>query len=424
MIFYYILVFVSPRGEDKFWGQKLAGLTLVKYLGIVCILYAAFHLTRRRRAPQYFQTAQAQWFLIFFLIACVSYLYRRGSFFWLNDLFVAYTSFLILFFVTIAVVDTLPRFRWVLIVGTGGIAFAALEMIRQWRWYGYSSLFRPNIGVGNPNDFAAMANLFVPVAFYLMQGRRPRWERLFFLGCLLLTFAGITVSASRGGFLGLAAAFLYVIANSKRRLRNLALVGVFLIPMALAPISPVHRLLYPNSGDRESTESRQASWMAGLRMIQAHPFLGVGVGNFKPLASAYGGGNLGGNEVAHNTYIEVAAEMGLPGLFAFLGILYFSFQSLGRVRRKALRSGSALLHQAALSMQAGLLGCSIAIFFSSLEYIKPFWLVIFLTMCMPMLLADEKRKQAKESSGTVVDPSAQDASSTLPEIALRRWLTT
>src|SRR5258708_5759755 len=158
-------------------------------------------------------------------------------------------------------------------------------MVRQWRWYGYSSLFRPNIGVGNPNDFAAMANLFVPVAFYWMLGNRPRRERLFFLCCLVLTLGGITVSASRGGFLGLAVALLYVIWNSKRRFRNLALVGVILIPMTLAPISPVHRLLHPNKGDRESTESRQASWMAGLRMIQVHPFLGVGVGNFKPLAS-------------------------------------------------------------------------------------------------------------------------------------------
>jgi hypothetical protein len=111
-------------------------------------------------------------------------------------------------------------------------------------------------------------------------------------------------------------------------------------------------------------------------------------------------------------------------LFAFLAILYFSFQTLATVRRQARRSGSALLHQAALGIQAGLLGCSVAIFFSSLEYIKPFWLVIFLTMCMPSLLADQKRKQAKESSGTLVDPSAQDASSTLPEIELQRWLTT
>jgi putative inorganic carbon (HCO3(-)) transporter len=393
VIFYYWLVFVMPRGEDEFWGQHLAGLTLVKYLGIACLLYAVYHLVRNHSLPRYLHTAQAKCVLIFFAIACASYVLRGPGFSWQANLFVSYISFLILFFVTLAVVDTLSRFRWVLIAGVGGIAFASLYMLRQWRWYGYNPLFRPDIGVGNPNDFAAMATLFVPMAFFLALARRPYWERLFFGGCLVLTLGGITVSASRGGFLGLAIALLYMILNSKRRLRNLALAGVLLVPMALAPISPLHRLLHPSSSDQASTQDRKEAWMSGLRMIRAHPFLGVGLGNFKNMSGDYGGPDLNTKELAHNTYIEIAAEMGVPGLFAFLGILYFSFRTLQRIRPSTRRSGLALLHQAALGMQAGLLGCSVAIFFSSLEYIKPFWLVVFLTMCMPSLVAHTRKKQ-------------------------------
>jgi putative inorganic carbon (HCO3(-)) transporter len=403
MIFFYLLIFVMPRGEDPFWGRHLGGLTLVKYLGIVCLLYAAFYLTRRRVSPRYFHTAQAKWFLVFFVIAAISYLLKGPGFSWQTNLFVSYTSFLLLFFVTLVVVDTLHRFRWVLLVACGGIAFASLYLVREWRWYGYNPLFRPGLGVGNPNDFAAMANLFVPAAFYLMLERRPRWERLFCLGCLVATLGGFTVAASRGGFLGLAVALVFVIWHSRRRARNLAIMGVLLIPMIIAPISPLHRLLHPSRSDEGSTENREQVWKAGLRMIQAHPFLGVGVGNFKALSAYYGDFDPKQSSLAHNTYIEIAAEMGLPGLLAFLAILFCSLRTLGRVRLHT-RTGPALLHQTALGLQAGLLGSSLAIFFSSLEYIKPFWLVIFLTMCMPSLVSYRRRKPTEGLSDNELDP--------------------
>jgi O-antigen ligase len=386
MIFFYWLVFVTPRGEDEFWGRHLAGLTLVKYLGIVCLLYAGFYLVKRRSPPRYLQTAQAKWVLIFFAIACASFVLRGSGFSWQRGLIVSYISFVLLLFVTLTVVDSRRRFRWVLITGCGGIAYASLYMLREWRWYGYNPSFRPDIGVGNPNDFAAMANLFVPIAFYLMLERRPSWERLLCLVFLLSTLGGIIVCASRGGFLGLAAAIVLMIWRSARPLRNIVIVGALLIPMALAPFSPLHRLLRPNRSDQESTEIRMELWRSGLRMIRVHPLLGVGLGNFKLLSSDYGGPELKKAGMAHNTYIEVAAETGIPGLIAFLAILYLSFRTLERIRRHTRRAGPALLLKAASGIQAGLLGCSVAIFFSSLEYIKPFWLVVFLTMCMPSLV--------------------------------------
>jgi len=393
MIFFYWLVFVTPRGEDEFWGRHVAGLTLVKYLGIVCLLYAGFYLIRRRYPPRYLQTAQAKCVLIFFAIACASFVLRGSSFSWQSGLIVSYISFILLLFITLTVVDTRRRLRWVLIAGCGGIAVASLYMLREWRWYGYNPLFRPEIGVGNPNDFAAMANLFVPIAFYLMLERRPGWERLLCLVCLLSTLGGIIVCASRGGFLGLAAAILLMVWHSARPLRNLAIVAALLIPLALAPFSPLHRLLRPTRSDQESTEIRMELWRSGLRMIRVHPLLGVGLGNFKLMSSDYGGPELKKAGMAHNTYIEVAAETGIPGLIAFLAILYFSFRTLERIRRHTGRAGPALLGKAASGMQAGLLGCSVAIFFSSLEYIKPFWLVVFLTMCMAALVDQTRRRQ-------------------------------
>jgi O-antigen ligase len=71
-----------------------------------------------------------------------------------------------------------------------------------------------------------------------------------------------------------------------------------------------------------STVERVAHWVAGLRMFQAHPLLGVGAGNYDAVYARYActdwPDSLGH---AHNYYINAAAETGILGLLAFLALV-------------------------------------------------------------------------------------------------------
>jgi len=213
---------------------------------------------------------------------------------------------------------------------------------------------------------AKSALVCVPLAFYLMLERRPRWERLYCLACLILTLLAVTLAASRGGFLGLAIALLYVVWRSRQRVRNLVLACALLLPLSLAaPSSPVERFLHPKRGETRAVENRKALWEAGLKMIWANPVLGIGLGNFKALVGQYAEREETPERMAHNSYLEIAAETGLPGFLVFLGVLFWSFRTLEQVRRRTLRSSPSLLHQAALGIQGVLLGFSVAIFFIS-----------------------------------------------------------
>jgi O-antigen ligase len=395
MILFYILIFVLPLQSSPLWGEKVGDFTLVKYLGLVCVLYALLYLqvTRRRSPPHYFQTGQAYWLLFFFILASISNFTKgRSMSLAQNNLYFSYISFIVLFFITLTVVDSLQRFRWVLLVATGSIAFASLNLLRQWRWYGYDTSFRPFLNVGNPNDFAAMADLFLPLAFYLLLEHRSWWERKFYAGCLALAVGAITVTASRGGLLGLVVGLSLITLRARRRIRYIPIAGVLLIAWSLSPISPLRRILSPTVSDQESSDSRLGLWRLGLEAIREHPVAGIGLGNFGALVASSNDPSILGNHVAHNTYVELGTEIGLPGLIAFVGILAASFWTLERVRRRTAQVGPALVQQAALGLQAGLLGCSVAIFFSSLEYIKPFWLTVFLTMCLPSLIAKKKSR--------------------------------
>lgn len=404
MIFFYLLISVMPLSNHPLWTRFMGELTLVKYLGGACLLYALLYLVLRQKMPPFFATWQARLFVIFYLIVAVSYFTKSLPGDWQLSPFMTYTSFLVLFFITLTVVDSVNRIRWVMLTAVASVALASLYVLREWqKFHAVYRNFRPGWVVGDPNYFTVSALVALPLALYLILERRPPWERLFNLGCLMVTFLAVMVAASRGGFLGLVAAFLVVLWHSKQRVRNLVLALLLLAPLGiLAPSSPIRRFLHPVQGDKEGEQKRVVVWTAGLRMIAEQPLTGVGLGNFKPVVGEYEDPDIEMEveTVAHNAYVEVAAELGLPALLVFLGILYLSYRSLGQARRLAAEHGPPLLQQAALGLQAGVAGCAVAIFFVSGQYQKLLWAAIFLSMCSPFLPKNiEKSRPAQEERG-------------------------
>ncbi len=388
MLFFYLLILVMPLATHPLWTRWVGELTVVKYMGAACLLYAVIHLSVRRTLPSFFSTWQARFFLILYVMATVSRFAKSLSSAVELSPFVSYTSFLLLLFVTVSIVDSLSRLRGVLLAAIGSVAWGSLYVIREWqKYHNVYRGFRPGWVVGDSNYFAVSALLCLPLALFLVCERQPRWEKLFCLGSLLVTLGGMTVCASRGGFVGMVAAFIFVACRSRHRLRNLALGSVLLVPLSLlSAVSPLMRLLHPSHSDIESAENRTTVWKAGMRMIVAHPIVGVGLGNFKAVVRQYEDPGENRQFIAHNVYIEIAAELGLPALMVFLAILCSSYGVLERVRRRTARFGPPLLHHAAAGIQAGLVGYAVSAFFSSEQYQKLFWLMIFLSMCLPALV--------------------------------------
>jgi O-antigen ligase len=204
-----------------------------------------------------------------------------------------------------------------------------------------------------------------------------------------LTLFAVILSASRGGFLGLTVAALLVLLRSDRPLYKLGLAAVVLIPLlVLAPSSPLQRIMSPSHSDQESIENREMIWMAGIRMVKAHPFVGIGAGNFKSLVSIDPDWEAERSWVAHNTYLEVAAELGVPSLLLLLGVIGGTYLTAQRVARGPAPPVIQLVGEA---LQPALVGFCVASVFISAEYTKFFWLMVFLSTCLPSLAdaADE-----------------------------------
>ena len=387
MIFYYLLVVLMPFTNPPYISRVVSGEIAFKLLGAICALYACAYLLLQGRLPRYFRARQARWFLLLYVIACLSYLFLGLAQNILLSPFMVYSSFLLLLFVTLSIVDSLARLKWVLFSANAALALGSVRVIMEWlQFRSVYAGYRAGMSVGDSNYFATSAVLCLPFAFLMVLNAEEQWEKLFFAGCLGISLLGVTVCASRGGFLGLTAASLFLVARSANRIRNWILISVVVLPLALfLPISPLQRLLHPSRSDNEAKQARLDAWQAGMEMIRTHPWIGVGLGNFKPLMPRFADPHSRIDTIAHNTYLEVAAELGLPTLLVFLAIPFFSYRSLERVIKRKRRPGREFPYYAALGLQAGLVGYLVGAFFLSAEYQKLFWLVIMLSMCLPYL---------------------------------------
>jgi O-antigen ligase len=157
----------------------------------------------------------------------------------------------------------------------------------------------------------------------------------------LLVYAEL-LAHSRGGYLGLGAALVVLVAVGWRRERLAGwaiVIGAPLLVVAwvthLIPRSVQASVLnqvgsfqlddaalcgHVNDANYSALE-RLDHWVAGLRMFAAHPLLGVGAGNYDQAYARYAAScwpdALGH---AHNYYINAAAETGVLGLLAFLAL--------------------------------------------------------------------------------------------------------
>lgn len=410
MVFYYFMIGIMPLDQHPFWGQALFGtLTLIKILGIICCLAAFARLGSRGVNLQFPRDAQTRWFFAFLLVLGSSYFVQFGQ---LEFGLMAYShvlSIAMLFMATLVLIDTPRRLYYSMLTAVGAAGFASLYTIRQQQKYGDLYGFRPGGLSGDANEYALVISLWLPLAFLYGFSKRPLWERALCLGSLGTMLLGTTYASSRGGFVGLVGGFLFLSWFSRNRVRNLLLASAMIIPLTLfSSTSVLNRFKNPNYGDQLAEQARLIVWKAGWRMIQAYPLTGVGLHNFRSHVVRYEEPGEGISSLAHNTYVEVGAELGIPGLIAFLGTLITTLFGLRKARLRLMSVGAVELANLALGLQAGLVSFAISAAFVSAWWEKLFWLSIFATIYLIKLARGlVVRQRAANSLTEPVQPDNQ-----------------
>jgi len=255
--------------------------------------------------------------------------------------------------------------------------------------------------IGDPNEFAAdlIAGLALATGFALSRGARPSL-RLLGLAAIPVCILGIFVSVSRGGLVALTAVFVVAAFTAGRwRLAAVAMllvaaIGGVLYFTEFAPLPARERVLTTNGGT-----GRAELWQVGLRIVRAHPVGGVGVGNYVRESPEFvlAPGVLHHSELiftqepkpAHNTYLQVTGEMGIPGLLLFLAVIIGCLRCALIAARIAAARGDVALEAQARGLFLATVGILASVFFITQMHGKILWGLLALA---PALLAVARRE--------------------------------
>lgn len=219
----------------------------------------------------------------------------------------------------------------------------------------------------SPNELGSFCALAAFAASGLVLGGARKLPRLAAAGLLAVLLVGLTLSLSRGAWIGAVLAALYLLAVLPEARRALLVVGIPLVAVAAGvgafdAENPQLRVVNQRVGAITTTspyDNRTDIWNEALREIRVDPITGSGPGGF-PVASlrAAGQGTSVAAEHAHNIVLTWASESGIPAvlLIAALGL------SIAVVSRRASR----VLRQRGLHAERALLAGVIAALISIL----------------------------------------------------------
>lgn len=362
------------------------GLPIVKTVAVVTILaYVFSKLARGERLTDWPVELRALAVIIglgilFMPIAVVP----KDSYEELTDTFLKVA---IIFVLMINLIDSLARLRILLrIVVLCGTAIAVGAVVAYAK--GEFTAMSEGVGVriegvvegifGNPNDLATALNLLVPLAVALAILRKGAERWLYAAAAVVLT-AGIIATFSRSGFLGFAAmAGFFLFKRAKQKpittvLASVALAGLIVVAAPGGYADRLASIVDTGADDTGSASQRLALLKRAASVASRHLVLGVGMGNYHVYSIS--------EMKAHNSFLEISAELGVAGLVAYLVMIGWPVYHLRRMERETrdeAREGDAHsreIHVLSLALQAAFLAYVVCSFFASIQYL---WYLYYL----------------------------------------------
>ena len=377
---------------------SVLGMSIIKWLGIASCVYAVAQLPSRVKYFGSSLSAETGAFAVLVGIAAVSYATLSRPETITFKPMSSYVSYLLLFFIAICLVDSPEKLHRTLLVGLVGSAIAALYVIREYQASGGMQM-RPGYIAGDSNYFATCSLLAIPIGFCFARRENAPIERALCIVSTIVILVAFTLASSRGGLVGLCLEIGYMILRTGKSRRIAILLGMLLLPALLfSPVSPLGRMLHPEYGDELATQIRRDFWRVGFMLIREHPLTGIGLGNFTAYSFSASPGAAVRHGMACNTFLEIAAELGVPGFLAYCGLSGAALWSAEKLRSEGKKRKDVLRFYSGEAMQVGLLGFLGAAMFVSAEYQKPFWVIVALAAASPSLLTQSpSRSRAVKS---------------------------
>jgi putative inorganic carbon (HCO3(-)) transporter len=322
----------------------------------------------------------------------------------------------LLFVIIFTAIRTPKQLGWVMLAFVLGAAVAAFRGIIAPT--GEEAAGRLGTDILDPSQLSAVLVSGVALSLgVIVLFRNSPLLRVGALTIAVFAVVAISLTASRGGVVALGIAMIAAIVLGGRwRIQITVLVALFgamtyLYFATVAPTDIRERIISPNVGQEKIEEGRTTLWQVAWRAFEANPVKGVGSGNFslvsrnyllEPGVLARTDEIVGDNpKVVHNSYLEVAAELGVVGFVLFSLIVLFSLGSTLRASRLFRLIGDRRMQAVALCIAVALIGDLGALFFISDQYSKQLWILMGLG---PVVLSIARTAKERHDSGLPAEP--------------------
>lgn len=350
-----------------------------------------------RRRLSSVPVSPARWIAALLLWMCVSLpgaLSQGTSFTLIADNFIKTTLMFVVIVASARGVRDVERLAFVYLIAAAvyaGVVLARFDVAAGGDWrLGHLYYY-------DANDFATFAVTATPLAIYFLHAARTATVRVVAALALATLSVAFVYSGSRGGFLALLAVGAFVVVRFtgiplRWRVLATTLVAVAVLGTASQQYwSQMGTIVSDADYNRTGETGRLQIWGRGIGYMLDHPLLGVGPDNFgvaegtlSPFAKRQQYGIGVRWSAAHNSFVQVGAELGLPGLAFYVAMLAATFASLRRAararRRDLWRDPRGL--ELTQALMAALLGFVVGSFFLSLAYSEMLYTLVALSAAM------------------------------------------
>ncbi len=305
------------------------------------------------RGKRYVHHPIASAFIAFFLVICLSNLiayYPPATFQQTEE----YFKLMVLFFVIILTVRDENDFRMFLFGFVAIMGIYVGKSLWEFLFHGrhvYRMGIRRLIGIdqtfSDPNTFAASVVYSLPFAWALWKTALLKWLKRSLFAYGVMSLAAIIFTGSRSGMVSLVLFIVFTWVSSKAKFSSkvIGFVGLAIFMAAGWQIIPEeYKLRYLtmvddslNPSATASAEGRIEGLKNGLRLFELSPLFGWGAGNFPYAVEKIGVYN---RMQSHNLYGQLAADLGLLGIGAFLAVCWTLYKTNRNIQGIAVKIGN------------------------------------------------------------------------------------
>jgi len=394
------------RPQDIFAAVAVMRPALV--VGVATQLMAFSQITEAR-ITSVLQIPEVRKYLLFYLIMLMGIpfaYHRRVAFEYSVTL---YSISVMFFLVFVLVVNTMKQFQSMILVVCGGALTYGIFVLSTGAVA--EGRLMPSGNMYDPNDIAYVMVSLLPLGFfYILHCSKGMVKALIAGASICVSTVVILASGSRGGLVSLSALVLLLVMAKGQiirwRWKFALLAAIVVIGLLNLDRINVDRLQTVSDigSDYNATDEfgRIEIWKKGVDIFLTYPLTGVGANCF---AMAIGFMRQDLNLIpawqeAHNSYLQVAAEMGLPGIIVLLlliAVCYRNFKVCQRLPDSS-RSSRELqeLKTIAWTLQVGFTAHLVAAFFLTQGYSILFVLYFGFSAVLRQLASDIARENGAQ----------------------------